>query len=187
MKILPYRSYLRASVWTAADCLLALLLAVFPASALAQAASGPKAEKIHVTADRLVAKSKANMAEFVGNVRVTQGDTTIRADRIKIYTKKTGKGAASNAAGKEAIDRILAEGNVRISLKDGVAESEQAEYQADKRVIVLSGPEAKVTRGGNSIIGSRITLYRDDGRINVDGSDRQRVEAVFVTEDRLIE
>ena len=81
----------------------------------------------------------------------------------------------------------MADGNVRISLKDGIAVSDQAEYQADKRVIILSGAQATVTRGGNSITGSRITLYRDDGRINVDGSDQQRVEAVFVSEERLIE
>jgi lipopolysaccharide export system protein LptA len=164
-----------------------LILAAILAATQPAAAAGEAAGKIHITADRLVAKSKDNLAEFIGNVEVTQGETAIRADRIRIYTKNASQGDSSGKPDKESIDRIVAEGNVRIHLKDGTAVGDQAEYQADKRVIILSGAQATVTRGGNSISGSRITLYRDDGRINVDGGERQRVEAVFVSEERLIE
>ena len=169
-----------------AICLAGLLLLAVAAVPEPARAAEP-AEEIRVTADRLVAKGNANMAEFIGNVNVTQGDTAIRADRIRIYTKKNAEGTGSQTPGTEAIERIVADGNVRIRMKDGTAVGQQAEYQAAKRIIILSGPEAKVTRGGNSITGSRITLYRDDGRINFDGSERQRVEAVFVSQGRLIE
>jgi lipopolysaccharide export system protein LptA len=175
------------AAWTVAWAILFFGSAGVLAADSAKELGTDTTEKIHVSADRLVAKSKANMAEFIGNVHVTQGDTSMRADRIRIYTVKKAQDSGADRPGSESIDRIVASGNVRVNLDDSTAVADEAEYQAQKRIIILSGPNTTVTRGGNSISGSKITLYRDDGRINVDSSGGQRVKAVFVTEERLME
>lgn len=166
-----------------------IFFASAPATAAekAPAAGAADSKKVHVTADRLVVKSKSNTAEFIGNVHVSQGDMALKADRITIYAKKSAKGGDAASPDMESIDRLVAKGNVEITMKDGKAVTSQAEYQVDKRVMTLSGPGSKVVSGGNSITGSKITLYRDDGRINVDSSGSQRVKAVFISEERLME
>ena len=69
-----------------------VLLALTAAAEQPQAtpAGQTPAEKIHVVADRLVAEPDSNTAEFIGNVKVTQGDTEIISDRLKIFYQSGG-------------------------------------------------------------------------------------------------
>ncbi len=178
---------LRAWAWVAAAALIALTPAAMAAEKKAAAPAAPDSDRIHITADRLVARLQDRVAEFSGNVQVTQGEAVLHADKVTVYTKDAPKGTDPARPGAESVDRIVATGGVTIRMKDGTAVADQAEYRADKRVVILTGPGTQVTQAGNSIAGSRITLYRDSGRINVDGSDKQPVRAVFVTEEKLIE
>jgi len=140
-------------------------------------------KKIHVTADRMIAASDSNNAEFIGNVRVTQEKTVITADRIKISYNKDA-GAKEKQKGEDSIKEITATGNVKIWFDDKIAESPQAVYIADTRVLVLTGSVSKITSGNNSISGSKITFSRNDGRINVEGGGSSRVEAFFESDGK---
>jgi lipopolysaccharide export system protein LptA len=186
MSILPFSTRLKP-LWIGAWCLLLIAPVLLAAEAQLPPKDGRGQDQIHVSADRLVANFQDEMAEFIGNVRVTQGEATLQADRVKIYTRNTPEGADAATSGIESIDRIIASGNVIIHMQDGSAVTDQAEYDAGKQTLVLSGPGTKVTQAGNSITGSKITLYRVDGRINVEGSAQQRVQAVFVTEGGVLE
>ena len=125
-----------------------------------EADDGKKPNKTHITADRLLVDSNAKHAEFIGTVRLTQGSTVITADRLKVFFA-SGPGTGENLSStRESIKKIVAKGNVRIRLDDGVAETQQAEYLSETNTFILSGENSKVISGNNSISGSKITLYR---------------------------
>jgi len=141
-------------------------------------------KKIHITADRLIAEGNSNNAEFIGNVRAVQETTVITSNKLKIFYKKDSSGIEVNSKGGESIKEIIATGNVKILFDDKIAETEQAVYTAETRILVLNGPNSKITSGKNTISGSKITFFRDDGRINVEGSGSKRVEAFFESDGK---
>ena len=141
-------------------------------------------KKIHITADRLIAEGNSNNAEFIGNVRAVQETTVITSNKLKIFYKKDSSGIENNSKGGESIKEIIATGNVKILFDDKIAETEQAVYTAETRILVLNGLNSKITSGKNTISGSKITFFRDDGRINVEGSGNNRVEAFFESDGK---
>lgn len=136
-------------------------------------------EKIYITADKLISDNKAGYAEFIGNVRAKQDETVITAERIKIFFKKHLADKNKPVIGQESIHQIVANGNVKIEFDNRVAESQQAVYNTEKRMLVLSGANSKIISGNDTITGEKITFYRTDGRIAVEGGSKERVEAVF--------
>ncbi len=139
---------------------------------------------IHVTSDRLYSDSKTRWAEFVGNVRASQGNTVITADRLKIYYKSALSTAASKGPGEESIQRLESSGNVVIRFDNRVAKADKAVYITDSRILILTGPNASITSGKNTISGEKITFYRKDGRIRVEGGKKGRVEAFFYQKEK---
>jgi lipopolysaccharide export system protein LptA len=135
-------------------------------------------EPIRITAQRLITDSQESSAEFSGNVRATQGNTVITAQRIKIYYRPT-DGESQPAAGEDSLKKIVASGDVEIKFDNRVAVTQEAVYITDEKRLVLSGPNSKIISGQDSISGSRITFYRATGRIQVEGEQGQRVEAVI--------
>ncbi|MBW2237593.1 MAG: hypothetical protein JRD87_06460 [Deltaproteobacteria bacterium] len=136
-------------------------------------------EKIYITADKLISENKAGYAEFIGNVRAKQDETVITADRLKIFFKKHLADKNKPVIGGESIHQIVANGNVKIKFDNKVAESQQAVYNTETSVLVLSGADSKIISGNDTIAGEKITFYRTDGRIIVEGGRKERVEAVF--------
>lgn len=166
-----------------------MMLSVLGGSALAQDTAAEKSVPgtempIRVTADGLVTDSKNKTAEFIGHVSAIQGDTTITADKLKVYYKEGIQ--SGSVSGMNTIVRIIAQGSVKIVLEDKVAHTEHAEYIADKRVVILTGPESKIIDGNNSISGQKITLYRDDRRIHVSGTQQAPVEAFFYSDENIL-
>jgi len=163
-----------------------LLLVFFPAGRRASAqnpARSPDAadlkDKIHVVADVLTSDSEARFAEFVGNVRATQGNTVITSDRLKIFYSERMAESQNLSADEGGVKRIVATGNVRISFDNRVATAQEAVYTSESKILVLSGPQSKITSGTDSITGEKIIYNRSDGRVTVESGRNSRVEAVF--------
>jgi len=145
---------------------------------------GDKAvERIHIASDRLVSEARSQTAEFIGNVRATQGNTVITAERLKIYLNR-GPGEKKSGTEKESIKKIVADGNVTIKMDDIVAVTDRAVYIAKTDVLILTGTNSKITSEKDSVSGDKITLYRADDRMIVDGSGKERVEAILYTQDK---
>ena len=167
--------------------ILALVLlgaVLFPAAAQNEDIGKPlpHAESpIRITADRLITDTQQKTAEFTGHVSATQGDTVITSDKLKVYYKDGSE--SETTAGMDAIVRIVAEGNVTIVFDDQVAHTEHADYVAEKRMVVLTGANSRIVRGNNFISGHKITLYRDDGRIHVEGTAKVPVEAFLYSDE----
>jgi lipopolysaccharide export system protein LptA len=134
---------------------------------------------IHITSDKLIADKKAGYAEFIGHVKATQEESVITSDSLKIFYKKNiaDKGALSVSG--ESIHKIVAKGNVEIKFDNRVATAQEAVYNTETMVLVLSGNNSKIISENDSISGEKITFYRIDGRINVESGNKKRVEAVF--------
>jgi lipopolysaccharide transport protein LptA len=137
-------------------------------------------EQVYISADRLVIDNNQKVAEFSGNVTATRGDTVITANRLDIHYKARGK-KNKPVAGQEAIQKIVARGQVTIRFGNVLAETQQAVYTQKKQTIVLTGANSWVRDGKNSIAGSTITLYMDDNSIRATRGKENRVEAVFQT------
>ncbi|MDM8523086.1 lipopolysaccharide transport periplasmic protein LptA [Desulfococcaceae bacterium HSG8] len=132
-------------------------------------------ERINVSAETLVSDSQSKCAEFIGNVRVTQGNTVITSDKLRIFYKEKSE---------TGIKKIVADGNVKIKFDDKTAETNQAVYTTDDEILILSGDGSKVTTGKDSVSGSKIILYRAEGRVKVEGNSDKPVEAVIYPGDK---
>ena len=147
--------------------------------------SGDQAdEQIQIIADKLVTNNAEKFAEFVGDVRASQGNLVITSERLRIYYRDDPGASQGQTGSRESIERVVASGNVQVASEKYKARADQAEYDLDTQVFVLSGENTTVTSGKNILTGSKITLYRKDGQIKVESSQQKRVKAVFYQEEK---
>ncbi len=123
---------------------------------------------IDITADHLSADSAKESVTFEGNVVVTQDDVTLHADRV----------FAEYSRGVKAIEKITAEGNVRVVQSGREARAARAVFYNLEQKVVLSGG-ADLAYGGNTLKGETMTLYLRENRSVVSGGEGGRVRAVI--------
>ena len=145
------------------------------------------AEQIQIVADKLITNNTEKFAEFVGDVRASQGNLVITSERLRIYYRDDTDRNKDQTASQESIKRIVASGNVKISSEKYKAQTDQADYDLDTQVFVLIGENSTVTSGKNILTGSKITLYRKNGQIEVESSPQKRVKAVFYPKEQASE
>ena len=143
----------------------------------------PQEKPIQITADQLISNNEERYAEFIGNVKTVQADWVITSDKLRIYYEGDllNPGEKSNST-EQSLKKIVATGNVKIRSDQYSADAETAEYDTAAMTIILSGEDAKLFKGKNSITGSKIILYRKDGRVKVEGNKNKRIKAVFYSE-----
>ena len=163
---------------------LIIIAGFMVSSAFAEEEDLKENKKIYITADKLIADSEARCAEFIGNVRAVQEDTVIIADRLKIFYKKVDDNDKNLTSDEGSIEKIVSSGNVKINFDDKVAVAQHAVYTSETGVLVLTGPDSKVTSGTNFVSGEKITLYRAEDRMTVESGNKKRVEAVFYSGEK---
>jgi lipopolysaccharide export system protein LptA len=140
-------------------------------------------EKIKITSDTLEANNKNRSFLFKGRVKVVQGETVIDSDELFIrYWADKEASQLPTPTGNNRIERIEARGNVVILFDGRTAKSDKAVYLGDEEILQLIGENSTVIDGPNKITGSKITLYRTEDRIKVEGSPtnpKQRVTAII--------
>ena len=144
-----------------------LPLTALAAPELATKNRGP----VEVTSDRLEADDIAQTLVFIGNAVATQDDVTIHGNRLTVKYK----------GDKREIEKVIAEGKVRINQGTRVALGEHAVlYHPEGRIVLTGSPEV---RDGESFVqGQEITVYLNDKRSVVSGGVGGRVNAVFAPE-----
>lgn len=133
-------------------------------------------QPINVSSQEQIANLNSNVAQFVGDVIITQGSIEIKADNVTIKR---------NAKGK--LDSVIANGNpVNFSqtLDDGkkiTSSSNKLEYNTAKNTIVISG-KAKITQGESRLSGDRIeyNLTTKTMRANTSAVQGGRVNSTFI-------
>ena len=162
----------------AATVLALLLLAPVALTAQQSPLSSPlnSEEPIQISADTMEADNRNRTFFFKGHVKVVQGQTVITADRLKVWYRSDVDGTTD---GSSRIQDIEAQGNVVILFDGRTATSDKALYAADAQTLTLVGNQATIVDGPNTISGAKITLYRTQDRIKIEGSIERRVEALF--------
>ncbi|MFH1135170.1 MAG: LptA/OstA family protein [Pseudomonadota bacterium] len=182
----------------------AIFLCLFPAAVWAgpnsakavpgATAADPAAPRgaISISADQMESVDKDKVVIFTGNVITRQEELVVNCDRMKVYYQDSGAwpGGAGPAASlgtapdrETRIDRLVAEGNVKITKGTQVALAGMAVYEArkDKRKIILTG-QPRVWNEKDFLSGKRITYYLDEDRSVVEGGEKERVNAIFYQE-----
>lgn len=139
-------------------------------AAVAQAAPSVPAgrEPIEISADRLEADDAVKTLVFIGHASARQGDVTMTGDRLTIHYLAEGGD----------VDRIVAEGNVRIVQGGRVATGGRVEFfRAEERMVLTGGP--RISDGTNAVQGEEIVLFLKENRSVVKGGEGGRVNAVF--------
>ena len=124
------------------------------AKELVKSGGGP----IKITSDRLVANKKDGLVTFNGNVVARHEDGTIISDSLKVYYD-----------GKDAVEKIVARGSVKINQQDRVGVCKKAVFYPDTKKIVMTG-EPRVWKDGDVVTGKIITIYGDSDRMDVEGA-----------------
>jgi lipopolysaccharide export system protein LptA len=160
-----------------------LFLAAGP-TALGAAREAPNdhPKPIEITADQLVTNSTAHTAEFSGNVTAIQGETTVTADRLVLHYGSTG--TSTEDGNRTNIEKFEAFGNVRIQFDNRLAVSDQAVYTTRDRRLVLTGPESKVSSGGDEVSGTQIVFDRNTDQVTITGDQKSQVKAVIHSNQR---
>ncbi len=139
-------------------------------------------EKIKITSDTLEANTKERSFLFKGRVKVVQGETVIDSDELFIrYRSDEDASQSQPPTGNNKIERIEARGNVVILFDGRTAKSDKAVYLGDEEILQLIGDNSTVIDGPNKITGSKITLYRSEDRIKVEGSPDNPKKRVTAT------
>lgn len=135
--------------------------------------SGP----IHIKSDLMEANDQAGVVVFTGSVVATQDDLTINSDKMEVFYSKQSSKAPSDDNAKRSIDRIVASGHVHILKGTRTATAEKAIYEKPAEKIILTG-SAQVIEGQNRVKGDTITMFVNENRSVVQGTGKDRVEAV---------
>lgn len=174
------------TVWLL-SILLIPLVAISTAQSDKAAGAADTGQKTEIESDRLETNSAEKYAEFIGNVRATQGEHRLSSQKLRIYYSgdtASLKEIAPDADEDLKIRKIVAYGDVHIVSEDYTVDTSRAEYEVATQIMTLTGPNSKVTQGKNTLIGSKITLYQADGRVQVDGDSGKRVKVIFFPEGK---
>ena len=164
--------------------LLPPLLATAPLRAQERPLATPlnSTEEIRITSDTLEANNKDRSFVFKGNVKVVQGETVVTSDALYIrYRDTQAPQQTDGAPDNGAIEKIEATGNVVILFDGRTAKTDKAVYRGDQETLQLIGAKSTVIDGPNSIVGSKITLYRNEDRIKVESSSKNPADRVTAT------
>ena len=137
-----------------------------------------ESQRIHIKADKVVADLDGGEARFIGNVRITQGLTTVTSDKMDVYYKDVDNKNKNNEV-KNSVRKIIATGNVKIHMEDLIAFTDEAIYITKTETLTMSGSNSRVISGENSIAGSMFIVSRANGNIIVEGSSQDQVQAVL--------
>lgn len=99
----------------------------------------------------------SNKITFFHNVLVKNPRGSIRTDRLILFLSDQ----------SEKVERVEAEGNVRITTGNRLGSSEKSVYYPDEKKAILIG-KAMVREGENVVRGEKITFYLDRKEMEVE-------------------
>jgi lipopolysaccharide export system protein LptA len=160
-----------------------------PAPAGAQNQDQP----VQIDAKSLEVRDKQKTATFFGDVRVVQGDTTMRCKTLVVfYGEEIGIGGdkpvvrakttTGTVPGGQNIRRIEARGDVTVTSRDQNASGDLGVYDLHSKTITLTG-NVVVSQGKNVIHGERVVVDTVTGNARVEaapGASQGRVRALII-------
>jgi lipopolysaccharide export system protein LptA len=166
---------------------LALVMAAVPCAAHAQPGSNSgksvpnalqgfsqnRGQPVQIEAASLEVRDKDKVATFSGNVKVVQGDTTMRCKSLVVFYEggQAGAGAMKAATpgpgGSSSISRLEARGGVTVNQKDQTATGDSGLFDMKANTVTLQG-NVLVSQGQNVLRGERLVVDLTTGVSRVD-------------------
>ena len=171
------------SVFSLAAVLAAVLATVLMVPAAAGPALAAEAVPTKITSDVMRVEQGGAKVVFSGNVVVTRPDMTIRSTNLTVVLPPEAADAAAKGGtgGQQGrIQRIVAEGDVRIEREGRTGHCAKATWNEDQGLLVMEG-DPVLREGDNAIAGKVIKIWVREGRSEVVGGAGKRVEATFFT------
>ncbi|MBI1393237.1 MAG: hypothetical protein GC152_10905 [Alphaproteobacteria bacterium] len=148
--------------------IVATALAALAGSPAAAQLSADSDEPLDITSDRL--ETENNIATWIGEVRVVQGESILTSERLIITQTDDG-----------GIEEIRAVGDVRYSNGKEAIRGDVAIYTETSRTIRMRG-DVVITQGEQVLTGDDLTYWIDTGKTHFAARDGQRVRGVFKTQ-----
>lgn len=137
-------------------------------------------DPIHIRSHDLEFFYEEKRIQYRGNVVVTQGDMTLKSDRLTVLYEDPASTAASDAAAQQRLKHIVAEGRVEITSGGRRATSRKAIFNQKKRTVTLRG-NAVLQEGPNRVKGDIVTVFLDENRSIVKGGKgKRRAQMVLI-------
>jgi lipopolysaccharide export system protein LptA len=138
-----------------------------------------RGQPVSIEAASLEVRDKDKVATFNGNVKVVQGDTTMRCKSLVVFYEggqggqaapaaaQTMKAAAPGPGGSSQISRLEARGGVTVVQKDQTATGDSALFDMKSNTVTLQG-NVIVSQGPNVMRGERLVVDLTTGVSRVD-------------------
>ena len=184
-------------------CVLAAVAAVSMLTAVASGAiAQPNASKgqpnalqgfsqnrnqpVQIEAGALEVRDKDKVATFSGNVKVVQGDTTMRSKSLVVFYEQQGqpsgapamKAATPGPGGSSQISRLEATGGVTVNQKDQTATGDKALFDMKSNTVTLQG-NVVVSQGRNVMRGDKLVVNLTTGVSQVIAGPSNRVNVLM--------
>jgi lipopolysaccharide export system protein LptA len=142
-------------------------------------------DPVKIEANALEVRDREKIAVFLGNVVVTQGDTTLRCRELKVYYEGEAtptQTAAAAGTSAQRIRRLEAVGGVIITSKEQKATGDSGVYDLRANTMTLIG-NVVVTQGQNVMQGDRLVVELATGLSRLEAQGKPgpgRVKGLFV-------
>jgi lipopolysaccharide export system protein LptA len=138
---------------------------------------------VQIEAATLEVRDKDKRAVFAGDVKVTQGDTTMRCKELVVFYDTDNKPGAMKTAqpgpgGQNAIRRLEARGGVLVTQKEQTATGQTGIFDMKSNTITLDGG-VTIAQGQNILRGAKLVVDVATGAARVE-SGKGRVEGMFM-------
>lgn len=126
---------------------------------------------INVKAER--ATYRGALTVLSGDVRVTQKDATILADRMDLHRNEiasSGTETNEDTIKLGNINRIVAVGNFKYITPENNVTGDKGVYERDKEIITVTGNARFVQNNGNTVTGNKMIYDLNTNRARIDGN-----------------
>jgi len=124
---------------------------------------------IQIESDALQINDKDKVATFTGNVKVVQGDTTMRAGKMLVHYV----GSGSITGGDSQIQHIDVSDKVYVKSNDQVATADTGSYDMPTKVMTLSGKQVVLTQGDNVFVGCKLIVHTDTSQADLESCGKR--------------
>jgi lipopolysaccharide export system protein LptA len=173
------KTWLTAAVVTA----VASLAQAQPPAPAQQPAGPPNAlqgfaqnrdQPVQIDARQLEVRDKEKIATFSGNVKVVQGDTTMRSQTLAVFYD--GDGSTANAltsaqpgpGGQQRIKRLEVKGGVKVCQNDQIVTGDSGVFDMKANTVTLVG-NVVLTKEQNILKGEKLVVDLTTGAAKIDG------------------
>ena len=182
----------------AAGALVLVLFAAAARPAAQEQSSGGAMQGLSLNSDQpvkiessaLEVRDKIRQATFMGDVKLVQGDTTLKCDTLVVFYEDTAMGGkkgqpggaqaqkSGGGSGGQQIKRAEAKGNVFVTQKEQTASGDFGIYDAKANTVTMTG-NVVVTQAGHVMRGERMVANLTTGVTRVEATKGRQIEMMM--------